>query len=187
MIKSRIYPTIFIKFILIRIKSAFCIFVRSGTCRKLQISACSLLSLSPQERRFFEIYCFCGFWILLSVYPTTRPRSNFKHFTLAQYSTQILQIFYMKVTVLSAFIQIVCKTIYPWYNNPFKTINPHTPDRFTFFLYNRFEFWISYETIWLKTWSWYKNPLKSESRKSLNWYFPRDAHHKSEGGQWGPT
>ena len=34
---------------------------------------------------------------------------------------------------------------------------------------------ISYITIWLKTWSWYKNPLKNEIWKGLNWYFPKDA------------
>ena len=45
---------------------------------------------------------------------------------------------------------------------------------------------ISYKTIWLKTRSWYKNPLKNESWKGLNRYFSKDAHQKSEVGQWGP-
>ena len=31
-----------------------------------------------------------------------------------------------------------------------------------------------------------KNPLKNESCEGLNWYFPKDAHQKSERGQWGP-
>ena len=31
---------------------------------------------------------------------------------------------------------------------------------------------LSYKTIWLTAWSWYKN----------QWYFPKDAHKKSEGG-----
>ena len=43
-------------------------------------------------------------------------------------------------------------------------------------------FRISYKIIWLKTWSWYKNPLKNESWKGLNWYFSKDAHQESEGG-----
>ena len=41
---------------------------------------------------------------------------------------------------------------------------------------------ISYKTIWHKTWSWYKNQLKNESWKGLNWCFPKDAHKKSEEG-----
>ena len=45
---------------------------------------------------------------------------------------------------------------------------------------------ISYKTIWLKKWSWCKNPLKIESWKGLNWYLSKDVHQKSEGGQWGP-
>ena len=30
-----------------------------------------------------------------------------------------------------------------------------------------------------------KNPLKIEILKGLNWYFAKEAHQKSEGGQWG--
>ena len=30
------------------------------------------------------------------------------------------------------------------------------------------------------------NSLKKEIWKGLNWYFPKDAHQKSDGGQWGP-
>ena len=41
---------------------------------------------------------------------------------------------------------------------------------------------ISFKIIWLKTWSWYKNPMKNEIWKGLYWYFPKDAHQKSEGG-----
>ena len=37
---------------------------------------------------------------------------------------------------------------------------------------------ISYKTIWLKRWSWYKNPLKNESWKGLKWCFAKDAHQK---------
>ena len=40
---------------------------------------------------------------------------------------------------------------------------------------------ISYKTIWLKTWSWYKSPLKNEIWKGLNLFFPKDLHQKSEG------
>ena len=40
---------------------------------------------------------------------------------------------------------------------------------------------ISYRTIWLKTWSWYKNQLKNEIWKGLNRYLPKDAHQKSDG------
>ena len=45
----------------------------------------------------------------------------------------------------------------------------------SFFLFD-----LSYETSLLKTWSWYKNPLKNVSWKGWNWYFPKDAHQKSE-------
>ena len=38
--------------------------------------------------------------------------------------------------------------------------------------------------MWLKV-SVNKTHWKMKSA-SLNWYFPIDAHQKSEGGQWGP-
>ena len=47
--------------------------------------------------------------------------------------------------------------------------------------------WISYETIWLKTWSmnhrlWYIKSTEKWNLEGLNRYLPKDTHQKSEGG-----
>ena len=59
----------------------------------------------------------------------------------------------------------------------FNLINPHTPDRFTPSHARCAENYRSTLT--------HRQVSKKESLKGLNWYFPKDAHQKSEGGQLG--